>query len=646
MSRLITKACKYCGKPAKAKSFFTLDSVEYVTLECGHTLISEKSSEADYSDFISEDGRSLYPFQIDGCKFAEASNFHCLIADEMGLGKTVQALAILKKHPELLPCAVFTKTSLKHQWFAEVVRWTGLIPQIIEGNDKPSDIFKVFIISVDLLRSLDWLNDWSVRTVIIDECQSIKNIQSKRTHAIRNFLKKGFTTARKENNSIERDRIEMIARNLIKYHGISDRFELKFANIGSHRLGLCECRSTKEGIIVGKIIISENHCAVDTEDEIIETILHEIAHAITPGAGHKNIWRETAIAIGSTGEIHGECEGTVSPREVVTDPIKVIALSGTPIKNRINEYFPILNILRPEIFYSPIDFERNWVGEYWDGRKRRKGNLINPKRFQEATKDFIIRRERNEVLPDLPKINRQFHYTDLSAIAEREYKRVVKEFIEFNEEREDSIKSSDRGQILAYLTRMRHIVGKAKIDVTVDFVKDFLFDTDRKLTIFVHHKDVGELIKEKLISICQQNDCNEPLQLTSDQDALTRNETIMKFKNDQFSRIMIASTLASGEGLNLQFCSDCIMVERQWNPANEEQAEGRFSRIGSLATSISATYMTAIGTIDEFFMKLVENKRKLIKEAMTGEKVNWNESEILSELTQMICKHGRKEWGF
>lgn len=516
MSRLLTKNCKYCSKPAKSKSFFTLDSIEYVTLECGHTIISEKNAEADYSDFESEDGRSLYPFQIDGCKFAEQSNFSCLIADEMGLGKTVQALALIKKHPQLLPCAIITKTSLKHQWFAEVVRWTGLVPQIIEGKDEPSDLFRVFIISVDHLRSLDWLENWTVKTVIIDECQSIKNISSKRTHNVR-----------------------------------------KLCSRADYKIGL----------------------------------------------------------------------------------------SGTPIKNKINEYFPILNILRPEIFYSPANFEREYVGTYWDGRKQKAGKLKDPKGFSERTKDFIIRRERDNVLPDLPKINRQFHYSDLAGAAEKEYKRLVKDFIEFEEGKELTGKK-EIGETLAYLTRMRHCTGKAKVDVTVDYVKDFLSDTEKKLTIFVHHKDVGEKIRIALESICKENDCGVPLSLTSDLDSEERHRIVTQFKDDKDSRVLIASTLASGEGLNLQFCSDCIMVERQWNPANEEQAEGRFSRIGSIAESISAVYMTAIGTIDEFFMKLVENKRRLIKEAMSGQKSNWDESEILSELSSMIVSHGRKEWGF
>ena len=49
---------------------------------------------------------------------------------------------------------------------------------------------------------------------------------------------------------------------------------------------------------------------------------------------------------------------------------------------------------------------------------------------------------------------------------------------------------------------------------------------------------------------------------------------------------MVASTLAAGEGLNLQTCSDCVIHERQWNPANEEQVEGRFIRIGQIAETV------------------------------------------------------------
>jgi len=193
---------------------------------------------------------------------------------------------------------------------------------------------------------------------------------------------------------------------------------------------------------------------------------------------------------------------------------------------------------------------------------------------------------------------------------------------------------------------MRHCTGLAKVSPVIEYVKDFLYDTDRKLTIFVHHKDVVESLKIGLKTICHENDVHEPLNLTSALSAEERNDIVQKFKNNPLCRVLIASTLASGEGLNLQFCSDCIMVERQWNPANEEQAEGRFSRIGSEAEKINAIYFTAIGTVDEFFMKIVESKRKIVNEAMTGVKVNWNDDEVIDELSKMIVSHGRKAWGF
>jgi len=78
-------------------------------------------------------------------------------------------------------------------------------------------------------------------------------------------------------------------------------------------------------------------------------------------------------------------------------------------------------------------------------------------------------------------------------------------------------------------------------------------------------------------------------------DMMERERQVEEFKGG--SRIMIASTLASSEGLNLQFCSDYGMMERQWNPANEEQAEARFIRIGQKATIVNGTYFIATGTI-------------------------------------------------
>jgi hypothetical protein len=103
--------------------------------------------------------------------------------------------------------------------------------------------------------------------------------------------------------------------------------------------------------------------------------------------------------------------------------------------------------------------------------------------------------------------------------------------------------------------------------------------------------------------------------------------------------VMIASQLAAGEGLNLQTCGDCLMHERQWNPANEEQCEGRFIRIGSTHSSVNAIYaqMQGLTAIDETLDLIVERKRIQFHNAMNkGEAMMWSQDTILKELASAI----------
>ena len=101
---------------------------------------------------------------------------------------------------------------------------------------------------------------------------------------------------------------------------------------------------------------------------------------------------------------------------------------------------------------------------------------------------------------------------------------------------------------------------------------------------------------------------------------------------------MVASTLACGEGLDLQTCADTIMHERQWNPQNEEQAApGRFRRIGQESNVINITVPEAEGTIDEQLDNIVERKRLDFHVVMNkGQAPTWNEGDIGKELAKII----------
>lgn len=502
---------------AVQKSTSEFGTVLCIELECGHTITRDIMAPIDAAEIISEDGRALFDFQIKTVEFVEKAGGQGIIAHEMGLGKTVidQAL-MLRNKEEMLPALKIVKSGLRLQWMAETYRWTGLPAQVIySSKEKPYfDYFKVFIVSIDMVRALNWGEEICSRfkSVTIDECQLMKNDTSQRTKAIRKMFSKV-----------------------------------------PHRLGL----------------------------------------------------------------------------------------SGTPIKNNAGEYFPILNFINPEQFPSQAKFLREDV--VWDGYKAH--GLRYPEMFEAKTKSWIIRYKREDVLPDLPPIFRTFHKVEMEEGLKKSYEAIVKDFLDYMDGLDEE-PNWGSANILGYFSQMRHVIGIAKAQAIVDYAEEFLLSTDRKLTIFFHHEKVQQMLMAKLTETMKNGGYGEPAQILSSMDVTTRANNVERFRNDPNCRILIASTLAAGEGLNLQFCSDCVIGERQWNPANEEQAEARFPRPGttlkrSEGGSISAAYIIAIGTMDEWLTALVEQKRSIVNQTLDGTAVPWMEQSLAKELYNIIRSKGR-----
>ena len=328
-------------------------------------------------------------------------------------------------------------------------------------------------------------------------------------------------------------------------------------------------------------------------------------------------------------------------RVVRSQDRKVMALSGTPWNNRGSELFPVMNMLDPIKFNSAEGFRRRWVSTYWQGNFQKEGGIANPAAFREYTKDLCIRRERKEVLPELPLVNRTKLNVIMDATQEAVYDEAVEEFVREFEEAQGELTGM---AIIAAMAKMRHLVALAKIPTTLEYVDEFVEDTDRKLVVFAHHKDVQELLYEE-IKLKHGNDI-PVFKVFSEDNARTRFETQVAF-NEAPRAILVGSQLGMGEGGNLQTCCDCVMHERQWNPGKEEQCEGRFIRIGSVATSVSAVYahMEGLTAIDAQLDAIVERKRLQFASWTGKEAEKWNEDAIMKELADAIVRGYRQKKG-
>lgn len=338
---------------------------------------------------------------------------------------------------------------------------------------------------------------------------------------------------------------------------------------------------------------------------------------------------------------------------------KVIPLSGTPWKNRGGEFFPVLNMIDPIKFYSYQGYLDTWVDFYYQGNARKMGGIKNPKKFREYVSHLLVRREFEEVMDEFPDINRMKLPVQLDELEQTAYDNSESAFAEWYNQfviggEEDKVSSIE---ILAQMSRMRHVTGLAKIPATITFLETFIEETDKKIVVFIHHKDVGELMLQALSDNNKEtNPTNwEVAQLIKDKGIKLMKLTA-EFSDveryqiaEEFNKvprvIMIASTLASGEGVNLQTCADSILHERQWNPQNEDQATpGRFRRIGQLSKVINITCPEAEGTIDEQLNSIVERKRRQFHEAMNrGEAPVWDEGDFAKELAEaIVAKHRAK----
>ena len=287
-----------------------------------------------------------------------------------------------------------------------------------------------------------------------------------------------------------------------------------------------------------------------------------------------------------------------------------ILLSGTPIKNRADEYFVPLNILKPEIFTSLASFRRQWLEQ---DPNTGKWSRIRPRQydeFQRMTAQFVIRREKNKVL-SLPPFRRTFEHLFIEdETLKAQYNKALADLRHLADTAKGELTFWD---IQENLMTLRRITGMAKVPFATEYIDTFLDTTENeKIAIGVHHEGV----RDNLYYALDQRGFL-PLKLSGEDTAERKNQIVTKFCRDESRRVLIINMLAGGVGLNLQACNNVLILERQWNAADEEQFEGRFNRHGQ-TLPVLAEYMIAKGTIDEYFSALVEKKRVICGETLDG----------------------------
>ncbi len=298
-----------------------------------------------------------------------------------------------------------------------------------------------------------------------------------------------------------------------------------------------------------------------------------------------------------------------------------IALTGTPVENRLGELWSILDFLNPGYLGNQQFFQRRFAMPI-----EKFGDRDSLQTLRSLVQPFILRRLKTDkdIIQDLPEKQEMNVFCGLSAEQATLYQKLVDESL-VEIESADGIKR--RGMILTLLLRLKQVCNhpaqylKEKIlDKTKrsgkllrlqEMLEEAIAEGDRAL-VFTQFAEWGKLLQPYLA----QQLGGETLFLYGSTKKQQREEMIDRFQNDpEGPRILILSLKAGGTGLNLTRANHVFHVDRWWNPAVENQATDRAFRIGQ-TRNVQVHKFVCTGTLEERINDIIESKKQLAEQTV------------------------------
>ncbi len=296
------------------------------------------------------------------------------------------------------------------------------------------------------------------------------------------------------------------------------------------------------------------------------------------------------------------------------------ALTGTPIENRLAEFWSIFDFLMPGFLYDYTQFMNELEVPIVknDSEEARE-------RLRKMTAPFILRRRKKDVLKDLPEKLEEIRYANMEEKQRQLYDaQVVRMRKDLRQKDEEAFRQS-RIQILAELTRIRQICcdpsllfsdyngSSAKKEACMDLIHSVV-EGEHKALIFSQFTSMLEILEEAL-----KAEGIAYYKITGATPKEKRLQLVNAF-NEDATPVFLISLKAGGTGLNLTGADVVIHYDPWWNLAVQNQATDRAHRIGQ-KNIVTVYKLITKGTIEEKIVEMQESKIQLAEDILSGEAV-------------------------
>jgi SNF2 family DNA or RNA helicase len=319
-----------------------------------------------------------------------------------------------------------------------------------------------------------------------------------------------------------------------------------------------------------------------------------------------------------------------------------VALTGTPVENRLSDLWSIMNLLNPGLLGSAVEFRERFALPI-----ERDRDPLATDRLRRATGPFVLRRLKTDrsIITDLPAKIETVDHCPLTREQATLYQAVVDDLLEQAESSEGIQRS---GIVLAGLTKLKQVCNhpahfladgtglagrSGKLTRAEELLEEILAEGD-KVLCFTQFAAWGEMLVPHLSTRLGV----ECLWLHGGVRRPAREQMVERFSQPDGPPIFLVSLKAGGTGLNLTAAAHVIHLDRWWNPAVEDQATDRAFRIGQ-KRNVQVHKLVSAGTVEERIDTMITAKRDLATRVVgTGEQ--WLTQLSTIELRQLVALSG------
>ena len=312
---------------------------------------------------------------------------------------------------------------------------------------------------------------------------------------------------------------------------------------------------------------------------------------------------------------------TAASMELAENTPHRVGLTGTLADNRPSDLWNPLQIIDKANYPDSRYFQ--WHLKFCDGHKIFAGldrngkpkmvwdftGASNMDELRESLKPILIRRTKEDVMPELPEKRRQTIFMKISN--RREYNKASKEFLSWITEQNgaDAAKKAERAEELVKRSHLRRLAIEGKMKACMEWIDNFLLSGE-KLIVFAVHKPVIAALMEQYGDIA--------VKIDGSVTGKAKHTTEQRFQTDPAIKLFVGNIHAAGVGITLTAASDILFIELDQVPERHNQAESRAHRY-TQTKGVNITYAIADNTIDAVIANML-NEKQIVLNQITGDK--------------------------